>query len=128
MKNDADGHSLEWESPAAQALQRVLLSDNNKYVHAFAHEAVRRLSTSVPTPVKASLYHSGRSLSLPLLSLPFILQSSYQETYSPEQDGIWTPVWSMFERHGGRWHPPHYQVECGYVSEPSEVFFAGGGR
>ena len=55
MKNDADGHSLEWESPAAQALQRVLLSDNNKYVHAFAHEAVRRMSTSVPTPVKASL-------------------------------------------------------------------------
>jgi hypothetical protein len=55
VKNDADGHSLEWESPAAQALQRVLLSDNNKYVHAFAHEAVRRLSTSVPTPVKASL-------------------------------------------------------------------------
>ena len=61
MKNDADGHSLEWESPAAQALQRVLLSDNNKYVHAFAHEAVRRLSTSVPTPVKASLFKTRHS-------------------------------------------------------------------
>ena len=90
---DEDAQCMSWENSAAQVLQRVLMTDTNKYVHAFAHEAVRRLSASA----------------------------------CMSRADIWGGVWTAFEG-SSRWHPPHYQVEHGYVSEPSEMFFVGGGR
>jgi hypothetical protein len=89
---DKTAHS-DWEKSAAEVLHRVLMEETNKYVHAFAHEAVRRLSSTT----------CGSS-------------------------DIWAPLWATFESTGTRWHPSHFQVEHSYVSEPSELFFVGGGR
>ena len=36
-------------------------------------------------------------------------------------------VWSEFVG-SSRWRPPHYQVACEFVSEPSEFLFEEGGR
>ena len=88
-----DGLVMNWESSAAKVLQRVLMEETNKYVFAFAHEAVRRLSWSACS-----------------------------------SSDIWGPIWTKFESNGTRWHPPHFQVEHSHVSEPSEVYFIGGGR
>ena len=89
--SDDLGLGPAWEA-AAEVLGHVLQSDLNKFVHAFAHETVRRLYAA-----------------------------------SPQAGGHFGRVWEEFEG-SERWRPPHFQIACEFLSDPSEFLFVEGGR